>query len=182
MAPRTRLSSILPAICAALTAAPAAASVYAVVQSSPDEITVLDPAAVEAIPGGDWRRASNVAVKRNLVTGGPPQPGYVRTVNDYDCAGRRIRWRSFFVYSKFGALILHKDNTDLVWQGADSDAGLRTVCGDTHGEASVSASSLPQLVIGLMATWQDAAAPPPPLQPAAAPAPPARKKARAVKP
>lgn len=181
MALRTRLRPILPAVCAALAATPAAASVYAVVQSSPDEVTVLDPAGIETIPGGDWRRASSVAVKRNLVTGGPPQPGYVRTVNDYDCAGRRIRWRSFFVYSEFGALILHKDNADLVWQSADSDAGLRTVCGDTHGEASVSASSLPQLVIGLMRTWQDAAPPPPP-QPVATPAPPARKKARAVKP
>lgn len=150
---------------AALGATPAAAAIFSVVQTAPDEITVLDPAAIETIPGAlEQRRSWSVSIKKNLVTGGPPQPGYVRTLNEYDCITRRVRWRSFDVYSRFGGLIMHKDNADQTWQGSDADAGLRTVC-DRQGDGSVvAAGSMTQLVVNLMSNW-DEAAPLPPLQP-----------------
>lgn len=161
-------------ICAGLMAAavgatPVAAAIFSVVQTSPDEITVLDPAAIEVIPRTqEQRRSWSVSVKKNLVTGGPPQPGYVRTLNEYDCITRRVRWRSFDVYSRFGALIMHKDNADPTWQGSDADAGLRTVC-DAHGDgAVVAAASMTQLVVNLMSNW-DETTPLPPLQPYVAP-------------
>jgi len=176
------LPTMYVALAAILGAGRAGAAVYAVVQSSPDEIIVLDPASIEKIPGGDWRRAATVDIKRNLVSGGPPQPGYVRTVSEYDCTARRLRWRTFSVYSEFGASVMHKDNDDLGWLSADNDGGLRTVCGDGGGQAVVSAPSLPQLVIGLMRTWDEGAPlPPQPAVPAAA-STPAKKKKLKVQP
>jgi hypothetical protein len=180
-----RLAACGALIAASLMATPAMAAVYALVQTAPDEITVLDPAAIEVIPGAmEQRRSWTVSVKKNLVSGGPPQPGYVRTLNEYDCITRRVRWRSFDVYSRFGALVMHKDNADQAWQGSDADPGLRTVCDHNGGGSVVSASSLTQLVVNLMENW-DEAAPLPPLQPyvppkAAKPSATAKSKAKTV--
>jgi hypothetical protein len=165
---------------AALMATPAMAAIYSVVQTAPDEITVFDPAAIEVIPGAiEQRRSWTVSVKKNLVSGGPAQPGYVRTLNEYDCITRRVRWRSFDVYSRFGALVMHKDNAEQAWQGSDADAGLRAVCDRRSDGAVVSAASMTQLVVNLMQAW-DEAAPLPPLQPYVPPkaAPKAKPKAK----
>ena len=85
-----------------------------------------------------------------------------------------MRWKSFAIYSRFGAVIMHKDNrrrqpgtrrTD-----AEADAGLRVVCDGAGGGAVVARRrSVSKLVIGLMQTW-DEAAPLPPLQPVDPPA------------
>jgi len=112
-----------------------------------------------------------------LVSGGPQQPGYVRTLSDYDCAGRKVRWKSFYVYSRFGDLVMRQDNPAPAWQGSDADPGLRTVCGDIRGGSAVSASSIGQLVLSLMQAW-DEAAPLPPLQPVTPPAPARRSRAK----
>ena len=50
-----------------------------------------------------------------------PQPGYVRTLNEYDCQQRRMRWKSVAAYSRFGAQLLKKDNAsaDLTANGDD---------------------------------------------------------------
>jgi hypothetical protein len=164
--------------CAALLGAPVAgAAVYTVIGSGPDAVTVIDPAAVErADADGAVRRAWSVSVKRSLVSDGPPQPGYVRMLNEYDCAAHRIRWRSFFVYSRFGAQVMHKDNDDASWKPAadsEADVGLRVACEGSAGRGAIAAKSVSQVVIGLMQAW-DAAAPLPPLQ---AVDPPPRKKA-----
>ena len=176
-----RISPILPAALAALAcAAPAQAAVFAVIRSSDNEVVVMDPSAIETIEGG-FRRAWNVSVQKSLGSGGPQQPGYVRTLNEYDCAERRMRWRSLAIYSRFGAEILKKDNPDLSWNPAggngEAEAGLRVVCDGAGGGAVVSAPSISKLVIGLMQAW-DEAAPLPPLQ---TPDPPPPKAGKAKK-
>lgn len=151
---------------ALLTASTGHAAVYTLVQSGADAVTVMDPAAIERLDGG-LLRAWSVTVKRILVSGGPPQPGYVRTINDYDCQAHRLRWRSFTVYSRYGAQVLKQDNPDTAWGptagGGEGDAGLRVVCDGVGGGSVVAAQSVGQLVLGLMSAW-DASAPMPPLQ------------------
>ena len=152
---RPKVIGVGLALAAALAATPAAAALYAVLQSGPDEITVVDTSGVEAVPGpGEWRRAWSVNVKRSLVSGAPPQPGYVRTLNEYDCLQRRLRWRSFTVYSRFGESVLHKDNDDITRQpGGRRRRPLGPSAGDVPNGTVVSAPPLTQLVIGLMQTW-----------------------------
>ena len=169
-----RLRPTLAAALLALAAAPAAqASVYAVISSSPDVVTVIDPKASELVGGqAGVRRTWAVSVKRTLVSGGPQQPGYVRMLNEYDCAQRKIRWRSFDVYSRFGAPVMHKDNDDGAWAPAtdgEGELGLRVVCDAEAGRSAIAAPSVTHVVLGLMQAW-DADAALPPLQ-AVAPAP-----------
>ena len=179
MSPRAWLFLALAA--AGLAAPPAArAAVFAMMRAQPDAITVMDPAAVEAVPGSDTlRRAFSVTVQKTLVSDGPQQPGYVRTLNEYDCAARMIRWKSFSVYSRFGDLVIHKDNADPAWSptppGSEAEASTRLVCDHANKWSAVAATSLSQLVIGLMQAW-DEAAPLPPLQPVK-PLPPLKKPA-----
>jgi hypothetical protein len=187
MAPRAWLILALVAACAS---GPAGAAVYAMVRADPDAITLMDPSAVEAVPGAaELRRAYSVTVQKNLVSGGPQHPGYVRTLNEYDCAGRRVRWKTFSVYSRFGDLVIHKDNADETWQpappGSEAEASTRLVCDHANKWAGMAATSLSQLVITLMQAWDDAA-PLPTLRPARPTAPPktpaARKAARKAAP
>ena len=159
--------------CAALAAAPVArATTFDVVRSEPGVVTVVDPTAVEKPADGEVRRAWSVSVQKNLVSGGPQQPGYVRTLNEYDCAAWKIRWRSFFVYSRFGELMIHKDNDDAGWGpiegNVEAAASARIVCDGHEAGAVYSASSIGSLVLTLMQAW-DAEAPMPPLQPVAPP-------------
>jgi hypothetical protein len=162
-----------------MACAPAAhAAVFAVIRSSDNEVVVLDPAGVETVEGS-IKRAWNVSIQKSLGSGGPQQPGYVRTLNEYDCRERRMRWRSLAIYSRFGAQILKKDNPDTAWNpasdGGEADAGLRVVCDGAAGGAVVSAPSVSKLVISLMQAW-DEAAPLPPLQ--TVDPPPARGKTK----
>lgn len=173
MAPRAWLILALAGACAA---PPAHAAVFAMVRAQPDAITVMDPAAVETPPGAaNLRRAYSVTVQKSLVAEGPQQPGYVRTLNEYDCAARTLRWKSFSVYSRFGDLVIRKDNPAETWEtpaaGSEGEASLRLVCDHANRWSAMAAGSLSQLVITLMQAW-DAAAPLPPLQPVKAqPAP-----------
>ncbi|WP_309603952.1 surface-adhesin E family protein [Phenylobacterium sp.] len=174
---------VLTACAALIGGPPAHASLYAVTRSDADIVTVLNPQTVESL-GGKLHRAWDVSVHRSIVSGGPRQPGYVRTLNEYDCAGRRIRWRSLSVYSRFGVMILQKDNADPAWNpiddGSEGDAALRVICDGAGRSGMVSASSVSQLVLALMRTW-DEAAPLPPLQPTT-PVTPARARAAKTKP
>ncbi len=166
----------------------AEAAVYAVVRSEMDVVTVMDPGAIEVVPGSDnLRDAWSVSVQRNLVSGGPQQPGYVRTLNEYDCVARKIRWKSFFVYSRFGASLMHKDNDDPAWNdiapNSEAEVSARIVCEHNNRWSAIAAQSLSQLVITLMQAW-DEAAPLPPLQPVTMKAPektPAKRKPAAAK-
>jgi hypothetical protein len=161
----------LAAAAGVLTASTAQAAVYAVVRYDMDVVTVMDPASVETVPGSDnLRRAWSVSVQRNLVSGGPQQPGYVRTLNEYDCATHKIRWTSFDVYSRFGASVMHKDNDDEAWNpilpGSEPEVSARLVCEHNNKWSAIASHSLSQLVMTLMQAW-DATAPMPPLQPVA---------------
>jgi hypothetical protein len=176
--PRTVLVSA--SLAAALFGACAAgAATFDVVRAGPDTVTLMDRAAVETLEGGKLRRAWSVNVQRNLVSGGPQQPGYVRTLNEYDCEAWKIRWRTFSAYSRFGALVMKKDNDDPSWAPAVGDAeaaaGARLVC-DGHSTGEVyAAGTVGQVVVALMQAW-DAAAPLPPLQPVRPLARPATKR------
>jgi hypothetical protein len=164
----------------ACVASAADAAVYAMVSERPDSVTVIDPAEVETMPGAaGLRRAYSVTVQKTLTAEGPQQPGYVRTLNEYDCAGRAVRWKNFSVYSRFGDLVIHKDNAVATWSlaspGSEAEASMRLVCDHASDWGAVAATSLSQLVIGLMQAW-DETAPLPPLQPVK-PLAPAKKPA-----
>jgi len=181
MARGARLSLILMLAGADLgVAAPGRAGVYAVVRSETDVVTVLDPAAVESVPGDNSRlRAWSISVQRNLLSGaGPQQEGYVRTLNEYDCAARKIRWKSFFVYSRFGALVMHKENDDPGWDpigaAGEPEASARVVCDHNNRWSAIASQSLSQLVITVMQAWDDAT-PMAPLQPVIKQAAPSKK-------
>jgi hypothetical protein len=179
MAEPTRAWPMALAALAVLTSATTAhATVFSVVHSTPDEVTVLDPSTVETLETG-LRRGWSVSIKKTLGAGGPPQPGYIRTLNEYDCGQRRIRWLSLAIYSRFGVQLLKQDNPSRDWKPAprfgESDDGVRVVCDGVDNGGAVSAPSVSKLVIGLMQTW-DEAAPLPPLQTPHSDGPPIKAK------
>ena len=144
----------------ARTAAASSTIVY-VIRRTEDAWTVMDPAAVEKVAGGPIRRAYSVTVRRNLLNGGPPQPGYVRTLNEFDCEAMKFRWRTFTIYNRFGAVVVKQDNAEPAFvtleRGSDEEAMFRTVCDGGGGGSVVAAPSLGLLVIGLMQGWDEAA-------------------------
>lgn len=177
-----RAPLILPlAAACALAGFPAGAGAYSIVRSGPDMVTVVDPAAVEKLDGA-VRRASSITVQKNLITGGPQQPGYVKTLNEYDCDAQTARWRNFSVYSRFGKLVLHKDNDDLAWKPVAKDPELRVafrlICDHVDSGEVFTASSIGSVVLALMQSWDDTAELPPLQTPQAAPPPTPRKAAK----
>lgn len=181
---RARKSAIILAcaFASALAAAQAArASVFAVLDSKPDVVTVLDPGAIQTVGQTAVRRAWSVSVKKVLTEGGPQQPGYVRTLNEYDCVARQVRWRTFQVYSRFGDLVMKKDNRDDDWNPAPDEgegaAAMKAVCDGSVGGAVIAANSVSQLVLNLMQAWDE----PAPLPPAQIPDPPPKAKPAAAK-
>ncbi len=182
-----RAAAALSAACVLLSPAAAQAAVYAIVRLETDAIAVMDPKAVEPVVGADnLKRAWSVVIQRSLTTDGPKQPGYVRTLNEYDCAARKVRWKSFSAYSRFGDLVMTKDNPDEAWTasttpGDEADASLRIVCDHSNRWSGVAAGSIGEFVLTQMKAW-DEAAPLPPLQ-EVKPMPPAKAppKAHAAK-
>jgi hypothetical protein len=180
---RASVRALLVLGCAALApaAGPTRAAVFAVLSSSPDVVTVLDPASIQTIGQTPVRRAWSVSVKRVLTEGGPQQPGYVRTLNEYDCVARQIRWRTFQVYSRFGDLVMKQDNRDDVWSptpdAGEGAAAMRAVCDGSVGGSVIAANSVSSLVLSLMKSW-DAQEPLPPAQ---IPDPPPKAKSAAKK-
>lgn len=181
---------------AALAATPAAARIYYVIQSGADGWTVMDPEGIERVADSPVRKAWAVRVQRNILSGSPPQPGYVRTLTEYDCSAARTRWREFSAYSRSGALLVSKVNPNPEWGPADESydtyAAYRVVCENSGGGgAVVSADSVAKVVIRLMGSWDPPPAPlapvlPPPAAPTTAATPaaktaPATKTAPAVK-
>lgn len=166
-----------------LVAAAAEARPFYVTQSSDDVWTVMDPQGIEVTPGSPIRKAWAVRVQRNILTGDPPQPGYVRTLSEYDCAARRTRWLEFTAYSRAGGMLINKVNPQPEWAPAtaasDIHAAYRVVCEGVGGRAAVSADSVAKVVINLMGSWDSPLAPLLPISPAASPvakgkAPPAK--------
>jgi len=141
------------------------ARTFYIIQSGPEAWTVMDPQGIELVPGpGVLRQAWAVRVQRNILTGNPPQPGYVRTLSEYDCDNSRTRWREFSAYSRSGSALISKRNPNPEWRPAteagESYAAFKVVCQSVGGGAVVSAESIAKIVIGLMASWD------PPLTPA----------------
>lgn len=173
---------LLAAVAALAGASTARAAVFAVVQSAPDAVTVIDPSTIETLETG-LKRAWSVSIRKALGAGGPPQPGYVRTLNEYDCGQRRIRWISLSIFTRFGQQLVQENNPSRDWKPAprlgESDDGVRAVCDGVDELGEVSAPSVSKLVIGLMQTW-DEAAPLPPLQPVHAAGPPAKTKKKSA--
>ena len=114
------------------------------------------------------RKAWVVRVQRNILTGNPPQPGYVRTLSEYDCDQSRTRWREFSAYSRSGASLISKRNPNPEWgpatEAGDIYSAFKVVCQGGGDGAVVSAESVAKVVISLMASWDR-----PPTQVAATP-------------
>lgn len=150
------------------------ARTFYIIQSGPEAWTVMDPQGIEPLPGsGVLRQAWAVRVQRNILTGNPPQPGYVRTLSEYDCDQSRTRWREFSAYSRSGASLISKRNPNPEWgpatEAGDIYAAFKVVCQGGGDGAVVSAESVAKVVISLMASWDPPPAPMTPV-PTAAPA------------
>ena len=150
------------------------ARTFYIIQSGPEAWTVMDPQGIEPLPGsGVLRQAWVVRVQRNILTGNPPQPGYVRTLSEYDCDQSRTRWREFSAYSRSGASLISKRNPNPEWgpatEAGDIYAAFKVVCQGGGDGAVVSAESVAKVVISLMASWDPPPAPMTPV-PTAAPA------------
>jgi hypothetical protein len=161
-------ASVLSAV--ALLPGSAQARSFFVIQSGPDAWTVMDPDGIERIgEGGALRKAWSVRVQRNILTGDPPTPGYVRTLSEYDCTLNRTRWREFSAFSRSGALLLSKVNPNPEWgpaeEASDTYAAHRVVCEGGGGGSIVSADSVAKVVIHLMGAWDPPAAPLAPMTP-----------------
>jgi len=167
----------LPAVAAAATllvAGAAEARIFYLTQSGPDAWTVMDRDGIEVTPGSPVRKAWAVRVQRNILSGDPPQPGYVRTLTEYDCAAQRTRWREFTAFSRAGGLLVSKVNPQPEWgpadEAADTYAAYRVVCEGVGGGSVVSAESVAKVVINLMGSWDPPPEPFAPITPAVAPA------------
>ena len=145
---------------------------FYVTQTSDDAWTVMDPQGIEVTPGSPVRKAWAVRVQRNILTGDPPQPGYVRTLSEYDCAARQTRWLEFTAYSRAGGMLINKVNPQPEWAPAtaapDIHAAYRVVCEGVGGRAAVSADSVAKVVINLMGSWDSPLTPLLPISPAPA--------------
>ncbi|WP_293906007.1 surface-adhesin E family protein [Phenylobacterium sp.] len=165
----------------ALAAAPALARTFYVVQSGADSWTVMDAQGIEAIPDTAFRKAWAVRVQRNILSGNPPQPGYVRTLTEYDCQQTRTRWREFTAFSRSGATLVSKVNPNPEWgpaeEAGDTYAAYRVVCEGVGGGSVVAADTVAKVVIGLMASWD-----PPPLAAPPAALPPPKAPSTAARP
>ena len=165
---------------ALLMAAPAYARTFYVVRSGANAWTVMDADSIERILDTSVLRAWSVTVQRNILSPGqPPQPGYVRTLNEYDCAAHRTRWITFSAFSRGGGLLMTRANPTPDWgpsdEADDTQSGYRVVCEGVGGGAVVAADSLAKVVIGLMSAWDappTLVAAPAVKAPAAKPAPP----------
>jgi hypothetical protein len=150
---------------AALLSPPAAfAGTYSIVARTPDSWTVVDPAAAESLAGG-IKRLSSVTVQKSISPRGPPRPGYVKSLSEYDCALRKSRWIQFVLYDRSGAVVISQKNPKPDWseptRGTDAGSTLALLCGQYGGVdlPAVSATSLGGLVLSLFAGWDQATAP-----------------------
>lgn len=153
-----------------LFAATAEAKIFYVVQSDASSWTVMDPESIERIGDGPLRKAWSVRVQRNILSGNPPTPGYVRTLSEYDCQQQRTRWREFSAFSRSGGLLVSKVNRQPEWgpaaEATDTYAAYRVICEGVGGGSVVSADTVAKVVIGLMAAWDPPPTPMAPVVPA----------------
>lgn len=140
-----------------LAPAVASAKMFYITQSGADAWTVLDPEAIERTPNSPIRKAWTVRVQRNILSGDPPQPGYVRTLTEFDCETQSTRWREFSAFSRAGGMLVSKTNPQPSWTSAidasDTFGSYRIICEGMGGGSVVSAESVAKIVINLMGSW-----------------------------
>ncbi len=160
---------------AALVAGAAEARPFLVLRAPAEAVMIIDPSGIEPVPGGAVRRMWTVTVQRNILNETPPQPGYVRALNEYDCDGQKTRWKSFTAFSRAGAPLVSRDNPDVAWSEVTPLSGAlgewRVACGYSAGDSVIAADSVAKVVIALMRAWDPVPVPKPPL---AKPKPPRR--------
>lgn len=166
----------IPAALAAATllmSGQAEARIFYVAQSGADGWTVMDATGIEVTPGSPVRKAWAVRVQRNILSGDPPTPGYVRTLTEYDCQAQRTRWREFSAFSRSGGLLVSKVNPRPEWgpasEASDTFAAYRVVCEGVGGGSVVAADSVAKVVISLMGSWDPPPTPFAPITPGPAP-------------
>ena len=129
---------------------------------------IIDPAVIEPVLDTPVRRMWTVTVQANIMNETPPQPGYVRALNEYDCAAQKSRWRSFTVFSRSGAILISRENSAGDWVDATPASGAngewRVACGYSTGDSALEADGIAKVVIALMRGFDPpsaaAAAPP----------------------
>ena len=136
---------------------------------------IIDPAVIEPVLDTPVRRMWTVTVQANIMNETPPQPGYVRALNEYDCAAQKSRWRSFTVFSRSGAILLSRENPAGDWVDAAPATGAygewRVACGYSRGDSALEADGIAKVVIALMRSFD------PPPAPGTAPPSTATRKA-----
>lgn len=151
------LRLLLPAALCLAAASSVQARTFHVLPTAEDGWTIIDPSGIEQLQGGVVKRTWTVGVQRSIVAGEPAQPGYVRTLTEYDCANRETRWRSFSAFSRNGTLVLSRDNASPAWTRGDASpavaAELRVVCDGRAAGSAISADSVAKVVIALMGYW-----------------------------
>ena len=115
---------------------------------------IIDPGAIEPVLDTPVRRMWTVTVQANIMNETPPQPGYVRALNEYDCTAQKTRWRSFTVFSRSGTVLVSRDNPAEDWVDAMPASGSygewRVACGYSSGDSAVAADGIAKIVIALM--------------------------------
>jgi hypothetical protein len=122
-----------------------------------DARAIVDPAAIERLDGGPVRRMWLVTVQGNILNETPPQPGYVRALNAYDCVAQTSRWEKFTAFSRAGQALLSRENTDPAWTPVTAENGMlgewRVACGFSVGDSVVEAETIAKVVVALMRTY-----------------------------
>ena len=80
-----------------------------------DAWAIIDPASIEVAETATQKRMWTVTVQRNIFNETPPQPGYVRALNEYDCDAQKTRWRSFTAFSRSGVSLMSRENQSPDW-------------------------------------------------------------------
>lgn len=161
-AAKLTLATLIAAALALLPTAPAVAGSYYIVATTPSSLSIVDPAAVQRLDGRVV--APTITIQKSITAEGAPRSGYVRTVNEYDCAEQRSRWVRFTLYDRSGVALLTQRNEQIYRaapkDGSDEARTLALLCGRGGREVSVvSAQSLGDLIITIFAGWD--AQPPP---------------------
>ena len=178
------------ALVLAFGSGPVTAKPYYLLRGLSGARIIIDPGVIEPVLDTPVRRMWTVTVQANIMNETPPQPGYVRALNEYDCSAQKSRWRSFTVFSRSGAILLSRENPAGDWVDATPASGAygewRVACGYSRGDSALDADGIAKGVIALMRGFDPrpaATAIPPPatrlktLPPAAKPksTPPAAK-------
>jgi hypothetical protein len=158
----------------AVLAGAAEARPFVALKNGANAWTLIDPATIEMLPDG-VRRTWTVTVQRNILDGDPPQPGYVRTLNEYDCVRQTARWLRLSVFSRTGGQLVSQENASADWLPASASGetlvALRVACGQSQGDSVFDAGNIGSLVIALMQGFDAVQRPVAPPMPAPAPAP-----------